>query len=235
MTITIHNRIPRDDVALGLVRIEGIEVGPAPQALADELELWIDHRGGGTLTDEEEAVRKGSRDMLRNGVYKPTGRGKPASEYLARAANEGNFPRINGPVDANNLVSLKHCVPISVWDLDLARTGEFEFRLGNAGERYVFNPTGQELDLQDLVCGCGLLPGEEPTSRPMVTPIKDSLATKLRPETTRLAGCLYYPLTVGSREALEQASAEFLRWLTLCGPRASGTLALGLPHETVEL
>jgi DNA/RNA-binding domain of Phe-tRNA-synthetase-like protein len=235
MTITIHNRIPRDDLALGLVRVEGIVIGPAPQPLADELELWIDHRNGGTLTDEDEAVRKGSRDMLRNGVYKPTGRGKPASEYLARAANEGNFPRINGPVDANNLVSLKHCVPISVWDLDLAGTAEFEFRLGLEGEVYVFNPTGQELGLQDLVCGCELLAGQDPPSRPVVTPIKDSLATKLRAETTRLAGCLYYPLAAGNPAGLEQATAELLRWLELCGPAPRGTLALCLPGQSVEL
>ncbi len=29
------------------------------------------------------------RKLLRHGGYKPTGRGKPASEYLVRAAGEG--------------------------------------------------------------------------------------------------------------------------------------------------
>lgn len=57
----------------------------------------------------------------RNGRYKPTGRGKPANEYLLRAANDGTFPSINGLVDSNNLLSLEHMVPISVWDLDLAQ------------------------------------------------------------------------------------------------------------------
>ena len=216
MTITIHNRIPRDDIALGLVRVEGLEVGPAPQALADELELWIDHRAGGTLTDEEEAARKGSRDMLRNGVYKPTGRGKPASEYLARAANEGNFPRINGPVDANNLVSLKHCVPISVWDLDLARTAELEFRLGVDGERYVFNAAGQELDLHDLVCGCGLLPGQEPPSLPMVTPIKDSGTVS-----QMISGCRPAPSFCAGSPCADRGPAA--RWPSACPTRPSSS------------
>lgn len=232
MTITFHHRIEREDLALGLVRVDGIEVGPAPDALAEELDLWVEHRNGGTLSEQEEALRKGSRDMLRNGVYKPTGRGKPASEYLMRAAHEGNFPRINGPVDANNLVSLKHCVPVSVWDLELAGTDTFEIRLGRQGERYVFNPAGQELDLHDLVCGCGMFDGE---SRPQVTPIKDSLATKLQSGSRRLAGCIYYPLRAGGREGLEQATAELRGWLERCGPAVQGTHATCLPGENAAL
>ncbi len=34
----------------------------------------------------EEETRRAVRDLLRHGGYKPTGRGKPASEYLVRAA-----------------------------------------------------------------------------------------------------------------------------------------------------
>ena len=226
MTITIHHRIPRDDIALGLVRVEGVVVGPASVDLSEELELWIEHRNGGTLVREEEELRKASRDMLRNGSYKPTGRGKPASEYLMRAAGEGNFPRINGPVDANNLVSLKYCLPISVWDLELAQADGFEFRLGQTKESYVFNTAGQELDLTDLVCG-----GAD--SRPMVTPIKDSLATKLRAESVHIAGCIYYPLSAGTRESLERATDEFLRWLKTCGPDVQGSAAICMPQRSV--
>jgi DNA/RNA-binding domain of Phe-tRNA-synthetase-like protein len=228
--ITVENRVPRDDLALGLVRVEGVAIGPAPAALAEELGRLVALRVA-PLPPAEEALRKASRDMLRNGRYKPTGRGKPASEYLMRAASQGDFPRLSGPVDANNLVSLLHCVPISVWDLDLAGTERFEFRLGAEEERYVFNPSGQELDLRDLVCGCGLVDGE---SRPMVTPIKDSLATKLVDGTTRLAGAIYYPLGCG-RARLEQATAELLRWLEACGADAEGVMAICPPGETVAL
>src|SRR3712207_7695492 len=45
--------------------------------------------------------------LLRNGGFRPSGRNKPASEYLAQAAREGRFPRINNLVDVNNLVSLR--------------------------------------------------------------------------------------------------------------------------------
>ncbi len=212
MTIQIAHNVARDDLGLGLVRAEGLSVGAAAAKLTAALDTLIARRAADALGEAEEARRKGSRDILRNGVYKPTGRGKPASEYLLRAAREGSFPRINGPVDANNLVSLEHCVPISLWDLDLAETACFEIRLGGAEERYVFNPGGQELQLRDLVCGCGLYDAAPP-SRPLVTPIKDSLATKLTGATTRVAGCIYYPLRAGSVEHLRQITADFARWL----------------------
>ena len=235
MTITVDHRVERDDLGLGLVRVEQISTGPAPAALAAELDRWIVRRADTELSEAEEALRKGSRDVLRNGKYKPTGRGKPASEYLLRAARQGDFPRINGPVDANNLVSLRHCAPISVWDLDLAGSRRFEFRLGQADESYVFNSAGQQLDLCDLVCGCVLDPEQGPGSRAVVTPIKDSMATKTRAETSRLAGCVYYPLRVGGAEGLDAATDELLRWLLACGPQASGASAVALPGQRVEL
>ena len=230
-TITVSHAVPRDDLALGLVRAEGINSGPAPAPLATELSRLVALRGTDGLPAAEEALRKAGRDILRNGRYKPTGRGKPASEYLLRAARQGEFPRINGPVDANNLVSLAHCVAISVWDLDLACTDHFELRLGQPGEHYVFNESGQELDLHDLVCGCGLC---DDGSRAMVTPIKDSLATKLTPSTTRVAGAIYYPVACGP-ERLEQATTELLRWLEACGSQVRGAMALCLPDQTVTL
>ncbi|HSA24208.1 MAG TPA: hypothetical protein P5076_22295, partial [Myxococcota bacterium] len=37
-------------------------------------------------------VRERVRAMLRHGKYRPSGRAKPASEFLLRAALEGTFP-----------------------------------------------------------------------------------------------------------------------------------------------
>ena len=44
--------------------------------------------------------------MMRHGGYKPTGRGKPASEYLVKAAGNGKLGAINLAVDSCNVVSL---------------------------------------------------------------------------------------------------------------------------------
>ena len=233
MNISIHNRVPREDLALGLVRAEGVSPGPAPAALHDELDQLIEDRSARELEAAGEALRKGSRDILRNGKYKPSGRGKPANEYLMREAAKGTFPRINGPVDANNLVSLQACVPISLWDLVLAGDPpQYEVRLGAEDEAYVFNSAGQTLALRDLVCGCALT---DAGSTPLVTPIKDGLASKLTAETTRVGGCIYYPLSAGSREHLEETTRALARWLGLCGQSVQTSWALVLPGESTSL
>jgi DNA/RNA-binding domain of Phe-tRNA-synthetase-like protein len=99
----------------------------------------------------EEAVRQAVRDMLRTGGYKPTGRGKPASEYLVRAAEEGTLGPINAAVDACNAVSLHTGFPISVVDAELA-VPPWRIAIAGAGDRYVFNRGGQEIDLEGLLC-----------------------------------------------------------------------------------
>src|SRR5262245_51574744 len=75
-------------------------------------------------------VRSAVRALLRHGGYKPTGRGKPASEYLLRAAGDGSLGPINAAVDACNAVSLHSGLPISVVDIGRARP---PFRVAVAG------------------------------------------------------------------------------------------------------
>ena len=110
------------------------------------------------------------RDMLRHGGYKPTGRGKPASEYLVRAAEEGGIRSINAAVDACNVVSLHSGFPISVVDTDLAAP-PFHISIAAEGSKYVFNPAGQEIDVSGLVCLFD-------SSGPVGNAVKDSQRTK---------------------------------------------------------
>src|ERR1700750_2661504 len=69
----------------------------------------------------DDAVREAVRALLRQGGFKPTGRSKPASEYLLKAVREGLLAPINLAVDACNIVSYHSGLPISVVDLDRAR------------------------------------------------------------------------------------------------------------------
>jgi DNA/RNA-binding domain of Phe-tRNA-synthetase-like protein len=124
----------------------------------------------------DEAVRAAVRDMLRHGGYKPTGRGKPASEYLVRAATEGALGAINLAVDACNAVSLHSGFPISVVDLDRARA-PFRVALAPAGAAYVFNASGQEIDLAGLLC---LFDADGPCANA----VRDAQRTKTRAEST---------------------------------------------------
>ena len=117
-----------------------------------------------------EEVRVAIRDLLRHGGYKPTGRGKPASEYLVRAAAEGKLGPINAAVDVGNAVSLHSGLPISVVDVDRL-LAPVRVDIAPAGARYVFNASGQEIDLEGLVC---LFDAEGPCANA----VKDAERTK---------------------------------------------------------
>ncbi|MDX1546256.1 MAG: hypothetical protein R3247_04675 [Rhodothermales bacterium] len=227
--IQIHNAVPRPDAGLGVVRAEGLGAGPLPPGAEAQLAALLAARRA-PLSEAEEAVRRAARDVLRNGRYKPTGRGKPASEYLLRAAAEGAFPRVNAPVDAANLISLQTVLPVSLWDLDRAGTERFRFRLGRAGEAYVFNRAGQEIRLEDLVVGCGL--GDEGAEVPLVNPVKDSQATKTTAATCRVAAVLYTPLEAVPAEVLAGHCAAFAALLAGCGPAVDTAFAVVQPGET---
>jgi len=124
-----------------------------------------------------EELRRAVRDLLRHGGYKPTGRGKPSCEYLVRAAGEGQLSSINLAVDACNAVSLHAGLPISVVDLGLAAE-PLQIAIAPAGSSYVFNPTGQEIDLGGLLC---LFDAEGPCANA----VKDAQRTKTTPGTRR--------------------------------------------------
>ena len=234
--VSITHVVPRDDVLLGIVRAEGLDVARYPDQFDAKLGNLLERRRNG-LTPAEESRRRAARGILRNGTYKPTGRGKPASEYLLRAAERPDyaFPRINGPVDVCNYLSLLEVLPISLWDLDRSGADRFVFRLGRAGERYVFNEGGQEIDLTDLLVGCRVREGAHPTEDPIVNPVKDRLETKTGPDTTRVAACLYAPAANFSTTDLERICTTFLTLLSDCGDGVDGGFAVILPGSALEV
>ncbi len=130
-----------------------------------------------------EQLRAAVRDMLRHGGYKPTGRGKPASEYLVRAADEGGIRSINLVVDLCNIVSLHSGFPISLIDPDLATP---PLRIGIAGtdNRYVFNASGQEIDVEGLVC-------LHDAAGPCANAVKDAQRTKTHDQTMRTLSIIW--------------------------------------------
>ena len=99
----------------------------------------------------DEHVRAAVRDLLRASGFKPTGRSKPASEYLLGAATDGRLGPINAVVDACNVASLHSGLPISVVDADRARE-PLRIGVAEAGAAYVFNASGQTIDVGRLLC-----------------------------------------------------------------------------------
>lgn len=157
---------------------------------------------GAAPLQRDESVRQAVRDMLRAGGYKPTGRGKPASEYLVRAAEEGGLASINAAVDACNAVSLHSGLPISVVDAG-SLTPPLRIAVAGPGDAYVFNPAGHEIQLAGLLC---LFDG----AGPCANAVKDSQRTKTGPDTVRTLSVVW---GVAGHEARLDATVAWYRAL----------------------
>jgi DNA/RNA-binding domain of Phe-tRNA-synthetase-like protein len=147
-----------------------------------------------------DTVRLKVRDLLRHGGFKPTGRSKPASEYLIKAADNGFLGPINLLVDACNVVSLHSGLPISVVDLDRTHA-PLRLGLADPDASYVFNASGQTIDIGTLLC---LADAEGPCANA----VKDSQRTKTHDETRR---CLY---VIWGTIDLAGRTEETAAWLT---------------------
>jgi DNA/RNA-binding domain of Phe-tRNA-synthetase-like protein len=141
----------------------------------------------------DDSVREQVRQLLRHGGFKPTGRSKPASEYLLKAVSDGRLGSINVAVDVCNIVSLHSGLPISVVDLDRARA-PFHVDVAPAGSSYVFNASGQVMDLGGLLC---LLDADGPCANA----VKDAQRTKTGPETRRTLSLIWGTITLPGRSA----------------------------------
>jgi len=141
----------------------------------------------------DDAVRAAVRNLLRHGGFKPTGRSKPASEYLLRAASDGALGPINAAVDACNVVSLHTGLPISVVDLDRVRE-PLRIGIAGAGQSYVFNASGQAIELEGLVC---LFDAEGPCANA----VKDSQRTKTHDGTRTTLSIVWGSKALGDRTA----------------------------------
>lgn len=145
-----------------------------------------------------DEIRSAVRDLLRHGGFKPTGRSKPASEYLVRASSEGTLGSINAAVDACNAVSLHSGLPISVVDLGRAKD-PLSIAIAPEGTSYVFNASGQTIDVAGLLC---LFDADGPCANA----VKDAQRTKTNAETRRTLSVIW-----GTR-ALSGRAAEAARW-----------------------
>jgi DNA/RNA-binding domain of Phe-tRNA-synthetase-like protein len=125
----------------------------------------------------DDTVKPIVRDLLRQGGYKPTGRGKPASEYLRQAVEKGKLSSINLIVDACNVVSFHSGLPISVVDLDLVQE-PLKIGLAPENSEYVFNASGQTIKLDGLLCLFD-------TVGPCANGVKDCQRTKTSDSTRR--------------------------------------------------
>lgn len=191
---------------------------PEPLCNIDDWPALVEARSGDFAAPvaSSDAVRKEIRALLRVGGFKPTGRNKPSSEYLLKVASETPLLAINAAVDAGNAVALHSGLPVSVIDLDRA-LAPLSVGIAKKGQRYVFNPSGQIIDVGCLLC---LIDAEGPCANA----VRDAQRTKTGPGTTRTLSILwgskklsslcrrtfdwYQELLAGANAAIEEAHIE---------------------------
>lgn len=183
---------------------------PSPASLIELLSL----QAQAPLSSDDD-VRSKVRDLLRHGGFKPTGRSKPASEYLIRAVGEGALSSINLAVDACNVASLHSGLPISVVDLDRAKE-PISVSIAPAGASYVFNASGQVIDIGGLLCLCD-------AGGPCANAVKDAQRTKTNDATARTLSIVWGSKALPGRAA--RTAAWYRALLTEAGARTSDVAA----------
>ncbi len=177
-----------DLAAVAAVHPAPLSAGPSPTWLVDLLRVEAV-----TPLRVDAAVRAAGRELLRQGGFKPKGRNKPAAEYLRQAAAEGALGSINPAVDAANAVSLHSGLALSVMDRDELRE-PLRVDIAGPGASFVFNPAGQVIELQGLLC-------LSDADGPCADAVKDAQRTKTGPATVRTLGLIWGTLALPGRTA----------------------------------
>ena len=190
--------VPYPGLCLAALSIE------LPQALGDTASPpWLQQvlrPGAPAPVAGSEALRTAVRDLLRAHGYRPTGRGKPSSEYLVGAAADGRLGTINPLVDCGNAASLHSGLPISVVDLDRCRA-PLRVDVPPPSSSYVFNRSGQEIDVAGLLC-------LHDADGPCANAVKDAQRTKTSAATVRALAIVW-----GTEAPVPGHVAATARWL----------------------
>ncbi|HOT58945.1 MAG TPA: hypothetical protein P5519_08115 [Spirochaetia bacterium] len=204
MNIVFSNDDAVREVIIGWVEIKNAAVCESSAPFKKQIEELIAER----LHDgfPPESLKQGVRAMLRRGGFKPAGRQKPASEYLLQSVREGVFPIISAPVDCNNYYSLKTGLPISILDTRITGSSVL-IKIASQNESYVFNTSGQSMDLSGLLCV------STHDGKPIGNPVKDSMEAKLKQDSTGFAGFIYAPRTLFTKASVQNMAEEFANLL----------------------
>lgn len=163
---------------------EDSDATPSPAWLTALLEP-----GANAPLASDDLVREKIRDMLRAFGYRPSGRGKPASEFLLRGVRS-----INRLVDVANAVSMHSGLPISVVDIDRLAPSDEPLRVAVAqpGEEYVFNASEQVIALAGLPCLYD-------ATGPCANAVRDAQRTKTSATTRRTLSIVWGSRELGDR------------------------------------
>lgn len=200
--------LPPSSLRIGIIEALNVKIRPSSDSYLKNVSSEI----SAMLKDDfmyPDHLQKGIRGVLKSFGFHPSGRNRPASEFLYKdLQNRKEFNSINNVVDINNHISLKCNLPISVLDLD--KTGyNLCVRIGLEGEDYVFNHEGQVLSLKKLL----LIARQGENSPAYGSPVKDSQATKIFETTQNIIVFVYTSSNITTEESLQGILDEFAHLL----------------------
>ena len=127
------NRFAYDDAILehfptivgGVIHAAGVSNGPAPPTLMEAFSAEQAHvraRVGDTPLAEVPSLAAWRRAFRAFGVD-PTAYRSAAEALLRRLTKQGSIPSISALVDIGNLVSIRHALPVAVFDMRAVTAG----------------------------------------------------------------------------------------------------------------
>lgn len=121
-------------IRAGVIHCTGVNNGPTPQGLLDAYrreQAAVEGRIGDTPLSEIPSLAAWRRAFSSFSV-KPTQYRNAAESLLRRLTKKGDIPSINTLVDMANLVSIRHRMPVAVFDQsDVAGATTVRFATGN--------------------------------------------------------------------------------------------------------
>jgi DNA/RNA-binding domain of Phe-tRNA-synthetase-like protein len=128
----------------GVVHATGLTNGPSPRALREAFEAEqaaVLERLGATPLSEVPSLAAWRRAFRQFGVD-PTAYRSAAEALLRRLTKQGSIPSINALVDLGNLVSIRHALPVAVFD-QRAVAGRTTVRFATGSELFTDLGTGE--------------------------------------------------------------------------------------------
>ena len=192
----------RGILALGLLEADGLSGDPLPPAFLAERDQtvarWLTTHGGRQPSDVPGVAE--TRALFHKLSIDPT-KHRPSSEALLRRVLQGRgLPELSPVVDACNLASLEHQLPLGLYDRDKVR-GIVAVRVGSEGEGY------EGIRNQHVNLHARLLLADE--AGPFGAPTSDSLRTSVTAATRNVAVVLFCPANRATQSlstALERVS-----------------------------
>jgi DNA/RNA-binding domain of Phe-tRNA-synthetase-like protein len=191
--------------------IQGVRVGETSSALQAEKDAIVVQWQEKQASDLDSVSQIQEYRNLQQQLYPSGSDLLPAVEgMLTRGILKGKFPTINSVVDAGNIVSLTHLVPIGLFDADKI-TGVITLDLSVAGD--VIIPIGKDSPI-DIAEGTPILRDEEKIFS--LVGVRDSKATMITSTTANIL-VFSWGLDQSRRQIITQALQAFKEKIQLIG------------------